>query len=117
MILAILATLAIGGVFAVAFWDEIVEWLKKLVADLRRMFSELKKEIAHAVGAFIERIERGLAAIRHKLYYQEEGEWIEKTTTRKIRESEIPENIRRKIRNYETEVTDEVEEELELTLN
>ena len=113
MILAILATLAIGGVFAVAFWDEIVEWLKKLVADLRRMFSELKKEIAHAVGAFIERIERGLAAIRHKLYYQEEGAWIEKTTTRKIKESEIPENIR----NYETEVTDEVEEELELTLN
>ena len=70
MIPALLAALAIGGILVVAFWDEIVDWLKKLVAGLRRMFSELKKKIAHAAGAFIERVERGLAAIRHKLYYQ-----------------------------------------------
>lgn len=117
MILALLASLAIGSIFVVAFWDEIVDCLKKLVASLRRMFSELKKKIAHFAGAFIERIERGLAAIRHKLYYKEEGEWIEETTTRKIKESEIPANIRRKLRDYETEVTEEVEKELELTLN
>ena len=109
MIPAIIAALAIGGI--------LVDWLKKLVDGLRRMFSELKKKIAHAAGAFIERVERGLAAIRHKLYYQEQGEWVEETTTRKIQESEIPPNIRRKIRNRETEVTDEVEEELQLSLN
>ena len=117
MIPALLAALAIGGILVVAFWDEIVDWLKNLVAGLRRMFSELKKKIAHAAGAFIERVERGLAAIRHKLYYQEQGEWIEETTTRKIEESEIPASIRRKIRNHETEVTDEVEQELQLSLN
>lgn len=113
----LLIGLGIGGLLLVAFWDEIVDWLKKLVAGLRQMFSELKKKIAHAAGAFIERVERGLAAIRHKLYYQEQGEWIEETTTRKIKESEIPPNIRGKIRNHETEVTDEVEEELQLSLN
>ena len=70
----LLVALGIGGLLLVAFWDEIVDWLKKLVAGLRHMFSELKKKIAHAAGAFIEREERGLAAIRHKLYYQEQGE-------------------------------------------
>ena len=117
MIPAILAALAIGGILVVAFWDEIVDWLKKLVNGLRNMFSTLKQKIAHAAGAFIERVEKKLAAIRHKLYYQEQGEWVEETTTRKIEESEIPESIRRKIRNYETEVTDEVEQELQLSLN
>lgn len=117
MIPALLAALAIGGILIVAFWDEIVDWLKKLVAGLRRMFSQLKKKVAHAAGAFIQRVERKLAAIRHKLYYQEAGEWVEETTTRKIQESEIPASIRRKISNHETEVTDEVESELQLSLN
>ena len=117
MIPALLAALAIGGILVVAFWDDIVDWMKKLVNGLRQMFSELKKKVAHAAGAFIQRVENKLAAIRHKLYYQEQGEWIEETTTRKIKESEIPPNIRRKIRNSETEVTDEVEDELQLSLN
>lgn len=117
MIPVLLAALAIGGVLVVAFWDDIVDWLKQLVAGLRQMFSEIKKKVAHAAGAFIERVENKLAAIRHKLYYQEEGEWVEETTTRKIKENEIPPNIRRKIHNYETEVTDEVEQELALSLN
>lgn len=117
MIPAILAALAIGGILVVAYWDDIVDWFHKLVAGLKRMFSEIKKKVAHAAGAFIQRVEDKLAAIRHKLYYQEEGEWIEETTTRKIKESEIPPSIRNKIRNHETEVTDEVEEELQLSLN
>ena len=117
MIPLLLGALAIGGILVVAFWDEIVDWLKKLVAGLRNMFATLKKKVAHAAGAFIQRVEKKLAAIRHKLYYQEQGEWIEETTTRKIDESEIPASIRNKIRNHETEVTDEVEEELQLSLN
>ena len=44
MIPLLLGALAIGGILVVAFWDEIVDWLKKLVADLRRMFLELKKK-------------------------------------------------------------------------
>lgn len=118
MIPVLLAALAIGGILVVAFWDEIVDWLKNLVTSLRKMFSGLKKKVAHAAGVFIQKVEEKLAAIRHKLYYQEAGEWIEETTTRKIKESEIPENIRRKMHKQdETEVTDEMEEEMKLSLN
>ena len=108
----------IGGVLLVAFWDEIVDWLKDLVTKLKSMFASMAKKIAHAAGAFIQKIENGLAAIRHKLYYKEEGEWVEETTTRKIKESEIPANILRKAkRSQETDVTEEIEDELELSLN
>ena len=108
----------VGGVLLVAFWDDIVDWLKDLVSTLKSMFASAAKKIAHAAGAFIQKIENGLAAIRHKLYYQEEGEWVEETTTRKIKEEEIPASILRKAkRSQETDVTDEIEEELELSLN
>ena len=41
MLPVLLAALAIGGVLVVAFWDDIVDWLRQLVAGLRQMFSEI----------------------------------------------------------------------------
>lgn len=107
----------VGGVLLVAYWNEIVSWLKNLVEKLRSAFRSMSKKIAHAAAGFVQRVENGLAAIRHKLYYKEEGQWIEETTTRKIDESEVPATIRAKIRWQEEEVTDELEDELDLTLN
>ena len=107
----------VGGVLLVAYWNEIVSWLKNLVEKLRSAFRSMSKKIAHAAAGFVQRVENGLAAIRHKLYYKEEGQWIEETTTRKIDESEVPASIRAKIRWQEEEVTDELEDELDLTLN
>ncbi len=117
MIPALLAALAVGGILVVAFWDDIVNWLKKLVREIKAMFSRISKKIAHAVAGFIQRVENGLAAIRHKLYYKEQGQWVEETTTRKIKESEVPARIRRLISEQEEEITDELEDELQLSLN
>ena len=80
----------VGGVLLVAFWDDIVDWLKDLVSKLKSMFASAVKKIAHAAGAFIQKIENGLAAIRHKLYYQEEGEWVEETTTQSRKRKFLP---------------------------
>lgn len=115
MIPAILAGIVAVAVFT--FWDEIVDWLKKLVNTIKSMFSRVVKKIAHAAAGFIQRVENGLAAIRHKLYYKEQGQWVEQTTTRKIKESEVPSRIRRLITDQEEEITDELEEELHLSLN
>ena len=102
----------IGGVLLVAFWDEIVNWLKDLIPKIQQAF----QAIAHAAAAFIEKVEKTLAAIRHKLYYKENGQWIEETTTRKIEVSEVPERIRRKLGYGEEEITEEVEAELGMEL-
>ena len=109
--------LGIGGLLLAAFWDEVVDWLKKLVNGIKAMFARAVKKIAHAAAGFIQRVENGLAAIRHKLYYKEQGQWVEQTTTRKIKESEVPASIRRKIHAQEEEITDELEDELNLSLN
>ena len=109
--------LGLGGLLLVTFWDDIVDWLKKLVSGIKSMFSKIIKKIAHAAAGFIQRVENGLAAIRHRLYYKEQGQWVEQTTTRKIKESEVPASIRRKINAQEEEITDELEEELHLSLN
>ena len=112
-----LALLGIAITAMVFLWDEIVDWLKKLVSGIKSMFARAVKKIAHAAAGFIQRVENGLAAIRHKLYYKEQGQWVEQTTTRKIKESEVPASIRRKIHAQEEEITDELEEELNLSLN
>ncbi len=106
------AALALGGVLVVAYWDEIVNWLKDLIPKVHKML----RSITHAAAAFIERVENGLAALRHKLYYKENGQWVEETTTRKIKESEVPASIRRKIGYSEEEVTEEIEAELGMEL-
>ena len=112
-----LALLGIALFGVVVFWNEIVDWLKKLVNGIKSMFARAVKKIAHAAAGFIQRVENGLAAIRHRLYYKEQGQWVEETTTRKIKESEVPASIRRKIHAQEEEITDELEDELNLSLN
>lgn len=58
----------------------------------------------------------------HKLYYKENGNWIEETTTRTIPESEVPPQILAKIQNTNDkegiaeDVTDEMEKELQMTI-
>ena len=116
--LPILAGLAllVGGILIVAFWDDIVDWLRDFIPKVVQFFRELPQKIAHAAAIFIERVESGLTAIRHKLYYKEEGKWIEETTTRKVKESEVPPHIRHKISRQEEEITEEMEQELQMEI-
>ena len=107
-----LAGLFIGGVVVVAYWDEIVDWLKGFVAKIKTAFQNLKQKITHAAAMFVQKVEGALAAIRHKLYYKEQGQWFEETTTRKIDESQLPPSIRNKVNSQENEITEEIEAEL-----
>ncbi|MEE3421817.1 MAG: hypothetical protein VZR11_03790 [Succinimonas sp.] len=116
--LPLLAGLAllVGGILVVTWWDEIVDWLKDFIPKINKFFQDLAQQIAHAAAIFVERLNEGMVAIRHKLYYKEEGTWMEKTTTRKVKESEVPPFIRDKIRNQEENITKEMEQELQLEI-
>ncbi len=93
MIPVILAGLAIGGVLVVAFWDEIIDWLNDFIPKVEEAF----RDIAHGAQVLGERIKTNYVAIKHKLFYQENNKWIEKTTTREVEESEVPPHIREKV--------------------
>ena len=104
----------LGGVAVAHFWSEIVDWMKGLVSKLADLLVGLAYGVAYATGVFAGLIDAVTTAIKHKLYYQESGQWIEKTTTRKIKESELPPSIRSRIRRkgQEVDVTNEMEMEL-----
>ena len=115
--LLIAAGLAIGGVVIVANWDSIANWLKDFVPKLRAAWNSVRENVPHGARIFGDIIVEGaerLARIIHKLYYKENGQWIEETTTRKVSEDEVPASIRNKINRKEADITEEIEKELKL---
>ncbi len=102
----------IGNVLFLSAWKHFIDWLKELVVKVN---TELQG-IPHAAAMFIERIEDKLVAIRHKLYYKEDEKWTEEISTRKMLESSVPENLRMKIADTESEITEEIEAELGMEL-
>ena len=115
--LLIAAGLAIGGVVIVANWNSIANWLKDFVPKLRAVWNSVRKNVPHGARIFGDIIVEGaerLARIIHKLYYKENGQWIEETTTRKVSEDEVPASIRNKINRKEADITEEIEKELKL---
>ena len=115
--LLIAAGLAIGGVVIVANWNSIVNWLKDFVPKLRAAWNSVRENVPHGARIFGDIIVEGaerLARIIHKLYYKENGQWIEETTTRKVSEDEVPASIRNKINRKEADITEEIEKELKL---
>ena len=110
----------IGGVALVASWDKIVKWLSDFVSRLKKNWEKLKIDIPHGARIFGDLIIEGLdhlCKIMHKLYYQENGQWFEETTTRKVDESEVPAVVRNKFKNnQETDITEAMELETGLTV-
>ena len=115
--LLIVAGLAIGSVVIAANRDSIVNWLKDFVPKLRAAWNSGRENVPHGARIFGDIIVEGaerLARIIHKLYYKENGQWIEETTTRKVSEDEVPASIRNKINRKEADITEEIEKELKL---
>lgn len=115
------AALLIGGTLVVLYWEDVKDWITKLVNDLKVIWPRLKPHVPYAVAVYGDLILDGLdtlISIMHKIYYQEDGTWVEETTTRKIKSSEVPEHIRKKIeaQRSATDITDDIERELELTI-
>ena len=102
--------LKVIGVIAavVRYWDEIVKWLIDLC--------EAVKNIAHAAEVFAQKVKEELVKLKYNLYYKEEGHWIQETTSREISENEVPERLRNAISRRERNVSNEIEQELGLTL-
>ena len=111
--------LVIGGTLLVKYWKNIVDWLKDFIPKLKMAWKRVRPMMPYAaiiVGDKLWEAGSALVAVMHRLYYKENGEWIEQTTTRKVEESEVPAHIRDRLKNEETNITHEMEEELELTV-
>lgn len=111
--------LLIGGAAVVAYWDEVMNWLKDFIPKLKRAWVSVRENVPHGARIYGDIIVSGaeqLARIMHRLYYKEKGQWIEETTTKKVKASEVPDKIRNKFAQREADITEEIEEELEMEI-
>lgn len=117
VIIAGIVAAAGGGYLIYKNWDQIVNWLSGFVSALKEAFLKKMRGIAHAAQVVGQKIKDGIAAIKHKLFYKEDGHWIEETTKREIPEDQVPPFIRKKIARQENDISEEMEEELQMELS
>ena len=107
----------IGGAVIVANWDSIKNWLKDFIPKLKEAWASIRVVVPHGAriygDLFVEGADK-LSKIMHKLYYKEDGHWCEETTTRIVDESEVPAAILSKIKRQEEDITEEMEDILDL---
>lgn len=112
----------IGGVAVLEYWSQILDWLSTFITKLKNAFAAASRFIKHAAIVVAAKCKEIYTKIMHKLYYKENGNWIEETTTRVISENEVPPQILAKLQNTNAEngvtedVTAEMEKELQMTI-
>ena len=104
----------VGGALAVANWQEVENWLKDFLPKLQSVLKQTG--IVDYAAKLFSSIEGNVMRLVHKLYYKENGKWIEKTTVREIDESEVPAWAKEGLTAKESDVTARYEKELELTV-
>lgn len=99
----------IAGIGLLAeFWNDITAWLRKAVNKVK----EVVGRISFGVRVFVKKIQEGLKEIS-KHYSKTGTEWEETVVTRKIPESQVPDEIKAKAYSYkETDITEELELQL-----
>lgn len=110
----------IGGALIVANWDDVVNWLRDFIPKLREVWKEVRDYIPAEARMYGDRIVEGsnrLMKIAHKLFYQEDGQWYEESTVRKVPSDKVPPEIRNRVSMHEeTDITEEMEELLEMEI-
>lgn len=113
-VLVAAAVAAAGGAayYVYKHWDEIKAWFSKFLTNLKAAIKEKMRNIANAAVIVGQKIREGVAQLKHKLFYKEDGKWIQETTRVEVTEDEVPPYIRAKIAMQEADITQEMELEL-----
>lgn len=118
-----ISTIIMGlGAVAVAFavaanWKSIVKWFKDFVTALISIFQTVAIGVAHAAAAFMEVVAQGFVDLKHKLYYEEDDHFVEEIRVRQLSEDQLPPWAKKKLTsNRETDVSKEIESEIQMTL-
>jgi len=104
----------VGGYLVVKNWEEIENWLKDFLPKLQTALKETG--IVDYAAKLFSSVDGAIMRLVHRLYYKENGKWVEKTTVREIDESEVPAWAKEGLSTKESDVTERYEKELELTV-
>lgn len=104
----------VGGYLLLTNWEEVENWLKEFVPKLKTTLKDVG--IVDYAAKLFSSVEGNILRLVHKLYYKENGKWVEKTTVREIDESEVPAWAKEGLTAKEKDVTERYEKELELSV-
>ena len=109
------ALLAVGAIYLVyTNWKEIESWLNDFLPKVQNVLKEAG--IYDYAAKLFSSIEGNVMRLVHRLYYKENGKWVERTTVREIDESEVPAWAKEGLGAKESDVTARYEKELELSV-
>ena len=102
------AAIIAGVGIVAAFWNDLVNFLKKAINKVH----QIVEGIVYGCKVFVKKLREGVKEIsRH--YSKVDQHWEETTITRTVSESEVPpEILARANANVELDITDELEMEL-----
>ena len=95
-------------------WQEVESWLKDFLPKVQNVLKEAG--IYDYAAKLFSSIEGNVLRLVHKLYYKENGKWVERTIVREIDESEVPAWAKEGLSAKESDVTARYEKELELSV-
>ena len=117
-----LVALSLGTAYVVSHWNEIVDWIRDFVPKLEAAWKRIRPHLPYEMQFVVDMVVDGgkrLANFIHKFYYQEDdGQWMEQTTVRKVTESEVPPHIRAKIQKKKQQMAQQADltQEMELMM-
>ncbi len=120
MISALLAGIVgIGILVSLAHWDELLSWLKDFVVSLAKVFMAVLSAAGQAAAVFMQVSAEGLGEVIHRLFYIDDvtGQAMERTTTRTVPMSEVPDWAKAKLMGHkEVNMTRDFEAELQMKI-
>lgn len=98
-------------------WRAISNWFKEIINKILDVFERKAPDVYYAIGNYVEMLNERTAAFRSKVLFEENNYYVEEVRENYLRESNLPSWVRAKIAvgMPETDITDEVREELQLT--
>jgi len=109
IMLALLIGGAIIGAGVIAtYWNNIKDW----IARAAKRVSEIITGVVYGVKLFAKKLGEFYQEISKHYSQDKQGNWEETIVTRKIPESEIPQDILDMANNSETDITHKMELEL-----
>lgn len=99
-----------GGTLLAAFWNDVVDWLKRAVEKVKTITGM----IVYGTKVFIQKAYKAIQQISRHYSKDSYGRWHETTVTREVPEHEVPEEIRNMAKkSQETDITHELELQLQ----
>lgn len=97
--------IGIGTEVAVKLWNDLVKWLKDFLESIRQLLEKIRQtfsQLQTAAKMFMQKVKIAgvfFRELKHKLFYKDSKGWVEVTTIRRIKEDEVPADVKKKLNN------------------